>query len=126
MSANIKSNYSTKYFKISNILAQKGALVSDQEFRLLSYYSSFPTSWAFRMEKITADLGWSESKVERARLSLQRNGYLLIRRLPKNEFIYYIGKNAVREYLVDKQKKENTKLSAKELSILEKVTDDQI
>lgn len=124
MSTNVGSNYTKKYFKMSNTLAQRGKSMTDQEFRLLSYYSSFPTSWTFQMTKMIKDLLWSESKIKRTRLSLQENGFLLIRRLPKNEFIYYIGKKAVKEYLVDKQRKENTDLTDEELSILKKAEKD--
>ena len=46
------------------------------------------------LEKIIEDLQWSKSKIERTRVSLQKKGYLLIRRLPRNDFIYYIGKPA--------------------------------
>ena len=128
MSTNVGSKYSKYFFKISNVLAQKGKIMTDQEFRLLSYYTSFPSSWTFRVEKLTVDLDWSESKVKRTRLTLQENGYLLIRRLPKNEFIYYIGKPAVKAYLLDKAKKENTSLSDDEEAILKKteVEDDKL
>ncbi len=128
MSTNVGTNYTTKYFKMSNSLAQRGNLMTDQEFRLLSYYTSYPTSWTFVMSKIMNDLDWSESKVKRIRLSLQENGYLLVRRLPKNEFIYYMGKGAVKAYLTDKQRHETTSLSEKELKILAKteINDDYI
>jgi DNA-binding MarR family transcriptional regulator len=128
MSTNVGSNYTRNFFKIANKIAQQGKLMTDQEFRLISYYTSFPTSWTFRTEKIMEDLQWSKSKVERTRVSLQKNGYLLIRRLPKNDFIYYIGKPAVRAYLLDKQKRENVELTNEELEILNKteIKDDKI
>ena len=108
MSTNIRSNYTKGYFKMENRLATNGHLLSDQEFRLLSYYMSFPTSYTFRMEKMKKDLNWSESKIKKVRTSLHKNGFLLIRRLPKNEFIYHIGPKSVYEYLLDKKRKEET------------------
>jgi len=108
---------------MSNYLAQRGDIMTDQEFRLLSYYSSFPTSWTFRDTSIMCDLGWCQSKVKKTRLSLQKNGYLLLRRLPKNEFIYYIGSRAIKEYLIDKKHTDETSLTKEEQRLLYVVDD---
>ena len=106
---------------MENNLAQSGKLLNDQEYRLLSYYQSFPTSWTFHMDQMMDDLQWSKSKIERTRISLTKKGFLLIRRLPKNSFIYYIGANAVYEYLADKQRNETLVLSNDEEQVLKKL-----
>lgn len=121
MSTNVKDNYSKGYFKMDNDLAKYAKYLDDSEFRLLSYYQAHSTSWTFRTTTITEDLSWSTSKLERVRSSLQTKGYLFIRRLPNNEFIYYIGRQAVLDYLRDKTRKETTKLTPKEQKILDTI-----
>lgn len=93
---------------VDNKIIRDGNSFNDAEMRLLAYYHSFCldskdySSWNFLDKNVLKELNWSDGKLKRTKQTLKKKGMLLIEKISFDKYYYYIGKQAVSEYLAKK------------------------